>query len=71
MSTIEASSDTAWDDVVGQDQAVATLRSAASGDPTHAWLFLGPRGSGKAAAARAFATFIRALPPNVAGMRWV
>lgn len=46
---------TAWDDVVGQDSAVALLRSAAAGEPPHAWLFAGPHGSGKRAAARAFA----------------
>lgn len=43
-----------WDEVVGQDRAVAMLRSAAAA-PAHAWLFLGPSGSGKRAAARAFA----------------
>ncbi len=47
--------DDAWDDVVGQEAAVAMLRSAAAGEPPHAWLFVGPRGSGKRAAARAFA----------------
>ena len=44
-----------WDEVVGQHRAVSLLRSAASGDPVHAWLFVGPTGSGKRAAARAFA----------------
>ncbi|MEO6628221.1 MAG: hypothetical protein ABIP03_06580 [Aquihabitans sp.] len=44
-----------WDEVVGQPRAVALLQSAAAGDPVHAWLFLGPMGSGKRAAARAFA----------------
>ena len=44
-----------WDEVVGQPSVVALLRSAAAGDPVHAWLFLGPMGSGKRAAARAFA----------------
>jgi DNA polymerase-3 subunit delta' len=58
---------TAWDDVVGQDQAVATLRSAAAGEPTHAWLFLGPRGSGKSAAAKAFAGELLAHDEEVAG----
>ena len=57
----------AWDDVVGQDQAVATLRSAAAGDPTHAWLFLGPHGSGKRAAARAFAGDLLAADADAAG----
>ncbi len=41
-------------EVIGQDEAVAVLRSAARA-PVHAYLFLGPRGSGKRVAARAFA----------------
>lgn len=45
----------AWDAVVGQEAAVDLLRSAAAGDAVHAWLFLGPHGAGKRAAARAFA----------------
>ncbi|WP_103561574.1 DNA polymerase III subunit delta' [Actinomadura rubteroloni] len=44
-----------WDDVVGQDHVVAGLRRAAEGAPAHAWLFTGPPGSGRSAAARAFA----------------
>lgn len=40
--------------VLGQPDAVAVLRHAAAA-PVHAYLFLGPRGSGKRAAARAFA----------------
>lgn len=47
--------DDPWDDVIGQEQVVAMLRHAASGDTPHAWLFVGPHGSGKRAAARAFA----------------
>ena len=43
-----------WDDVVGQDHAVAELKAALA-QPVHAYLFVGPRGSGKRAAARAFA----------------
>jgi DNA polymerase-3 subunit delta' len=43
-----------WDDVVGQPHAVALLRASAS-SPSHAYLFVGPRGAGKRAAARAFA----------------
>lgn len=41
-------------DVIGQDAAVELLRNS-SRAPVHAYLFLGPRGSGKRAAARAFA----------------
>lgn len=48
---------TVWEDVVGQEPAVATLVQAVS-EPaamTHAWLFTGPPGSGRSVAARAFA----------------
>lgn len=57
----------AWDDVVGQDRAVAFLRGAVGPDAVHAWLFVGPRGSGKRAAARAFAGDLLALEPEAAG----
>lgn len=40
--------------VVGQDKVVAYLRSALA-EPVHAYLFLGPHGSGKRSAARSFA----------------
>lgn len=43
-----------WDDVVGQERAVATLVAAAD-RPVHAYLFVGPPGSTKDTAARAFA----------------
>jgi DNA polymerase III subunit delta' len=43
-----------WADVVGQDRAVADLRRSAA-TPVHAYLFVGPRGSGKRDLARAFA----------------
>lgn len=45
---------TAWDDVIGQPAAVAQLQAAVRA-PVHAYLFAGPRGTGKRAAARAFA----------------
>lgn len=41
-------------DVVGQPRAVAELRAAAAA-PVHAYLLVGPPGSGKVAAARSFA----------------
>jgi DNA polymerase-3 subunit delta' len=50
-----------WDDVVGQEQAVAVLRRAVT-DPaamTHAWLITGPPGSGRSVAARAFAASLQ------------
>jgi DNA polymerase III subunit delta' len=45
-----------WDDLVGQDRVVETLRTATGGHGmTHAWLFTGPPGSGRSNAAIAFA----------------
>ena len=41
-------------DVIGQDRAVEQLRASARA-PVHAYLFVGPPGTGKQAAARAFA----------------
>ncbi|WP_125773121.1 DNA polymerase III subunit delta' [Antribacter gilvus] len=54
---------TVWDDVVGQEQAVATLRAAVENPSamTHAWLVTGPPGSGRSVAARAFAAALQCL----------
>ena len=51
-----------WDAVVGQDDVVATLTSAAARPETmtHAWLITGPPGSGRSVAARAFAAALQA-----------
>lgn len=51
-----------WDAVVGQEEAVATLRHAAEHPEamTHAWLITGPPGSGRSIAARAFAAALQA-----------
>ena len=46
-----------WADVVGQDRAVDALRRAAAA-PVHAYLFVGPPGSTKDEAARAFAALL-------------
>ena len=46
-----------WRDVIGQDAAVAQLAAAAV-HPVHAYLLVGPAGSGKRAAARAFAALL-------------
>lgn len=50
----EAPPSSVWDGVIGQDRAVARLRAAAE-TPVHAYLFIGPPGSTKDTAARAFA----------------
>ena len=43
-----------YSDVIGQDRAIAQLRGSAR-SPVHAYLFVGPPGTGKQAAARSFA----------------
>jgi len=43
-----------WADVIGQPEAVSSLRAAVA-NPVHAYLFLGPPGTGKKAAAGVFA----------------
>lgn len=51
---------TVWDDLVGQRPLIATLRRAAAGEGmTHAWLFVGPPGSGRSNAAIAFAAALQ------------
>lgn len=52
---------TVWDDVVGQEPAVAILDRAVT-DPTamtHSWLLTGPPGSGRSVAAKAFAAALQ------------
>lgn len=52
---------TVWDELVGQEPAVETLRHAVE-DPsamTHAWLLTGPPGSGRSNTARAFAAALQ------------
>lgn len=46
-----------WDEVIGQDRAVAMLQRAAA-RPVHAYLLVGPRGSGIEIAARCFAALL-------------
>ncbi len=53
-------------DVVGQDDAVAVLRAALRA-PVHAYLLVGPPGSGRRAAARAFAGELLAEDALAAG----
>jgi DNA polymerase-3 subunit delta' len=49
-----------WADLPGQAAAVDQLRrAAAAGNPSHAWLFTGPPGSGRSNAARSFAAALQ------------
>ena len=56
-----------WAELVGQDRAVETLRRAARGEDhamSHAWLVVGPPGSGRSNAARAFAAALQCERPG-------
>ena len=70
-----------WDVLIGQEEAVATLRAAAeagqdivsgriasTGALTHAWLFAGPPGSGRSVAARALAAALQCEVPTMDGV---
>ena len=46
-----------WADVVGQPDAIAQLTAAAA-HPVHSYLLVGPSGSGKRGAAKAFAALL-------------
>lgn len=51
-----------FSDLIGQERVVETLRRAVAGERyamTHAWLFVGPPGSGRSNAAKAFAAALQ------------
>jgi len=54
-----------WDDIVGQERVLDTLkRAVAVSRIAHAYLFHGPRGVGKCAVARGFASFLLCDAPR-------
>ena len=57
-------------DLVGQERAVETLRRAGE-RPSHAYLLVGPRGSGVEAAARDFAALLIGVGDDERGLRLV
>jgi len=57
-----------WEQVIGQPHVVQTLRNAITAERVaHAYLFAGPRGTGKTTTARLLAKAVNCLSPELAG----